>query len=365
MEVVRFEYHPELLERFIDVPCRLYRKDRHWIPPFRDSVRAQLGPEAPFRQHGRMVHFLAVEGTEAVGRCSAILNRRYEEDGEPIGFIGYFEGPDRYEVTEALLSEAVAWLKAQGVETIRGPLNTSTYHPYRFMTRGYEHGSFFLEPYNPPHYPEHWERFGFKPCRQYASMIVDSKECADLLQRDYDRTIAAGLRFRTFDRSRFDDELRLMYDLSTRIFSGSWMWRPISFPEFRDLYAAMRSIMDPELCYFLFQDEEPVGFVFGLPDFGAALRAMGGKSDLWAKLRFLSKRGQAKQALLKTFGVVPGRRTGTYALALCHVFHRAATERGYAQTVHALMRDDNVSLKMSLKRGGEPYKQYALYQLGN
>ncbi len=365
MEVVRFEYHPQLLESFIDLPYRLHGSDPHWIPPFRDSVRGQLSPEATFRQHGRMVHFLAYEGKTPVARCSAIINRRYEEDGEAIGFIGYFEAPDRYEATAAVLAEAVDWLSAQGIETVRGPLNTSTYHPYRFMTKGQEHGAFFLEPYTPAYYATHWERFGFKVCRSYASTIVDSAECAASLQRDYERTITSGLRFRTFDRARFDDELKLMYDLSTRIFTGAWMWRPVTFTEFRELYAPMRSIMDPELCYFLFKDDDPMGFVFGLPDYGEALRAMDGKSDLLAKLRFLSKRAGAKQALLKTFGVMPGRRMGTHALALAHVFHRAAAERGYAQTVHALMRDDNVSLKMSAKRGGEPYKEYALFQLEN
>lgn len=54
---------------------------------------------------------------------------------------------------------------------------------------------------------------------------------------------------------------------------------------------------------------------------------------------------------------------GSHALALCHLFHVAAAQRGYATTVHALMREDNTSLRMSAHRGGEPCKRYSLYQL--
>lgn len=360
MNVFRFDQDPGLLARFLDLPSRIHRGNPHWIPPFRESVRAQLKESAPFRQHGEMIHFVATEGKEPVARCAAVINRRYDEG---LGFVGYFEAIDRYEASEAVLSAAVDWLQSKGVTIIRGPLNTSTYFPYRFMTEGFEHGAFFLEPYNPAHYPAHWERFGFRSCCSYMSAIVDSAACAAEIKREYDRSMAAGYRSRPFDRDRFEQELRLMYDLSSVIFRDSWMWKPISFEEFRGLYAGMKGIMDPELCHFLFEGETPVGFVFGLPDYGPAIRAMNGSQSPLAKLRFLMKRHETPVALLKTFGVVPGRRNGSLALALCYLMHEAAARKGYARTVHALMREDNTSLRMSRRFGGEVLKRYALYEL--
>ncbi|MBO9541809.1 hypothetical protein J7643_14560 [bacterium] len=362
MRVVRFDHDQVLTTAFLDLPARVYAADPHWIPPFKDAVRAQLSPEAPFFRHGEMTHFLAFEGEVPVARCSAILNSRYEEDGAPIGFIGYFEALDRPEASRAVLGEAVAWLRERGARLVRGPVNTSTYHPYRLMTEGFERGAFFLEPYNPAYYPRHWELAGFSPCRSYISSAVDAAACAQSLEREYARSLAAGYTHRTFDRARFDEELALMFDLSTRIFTGSWMWRPVAFEEFKALYAGLKGIMDPGLCFFLFKGDEPVGFLFGLPDYGPAVRAMGGSRSLLAKARFWLKRNQAPQALLKTFGVVPGRRQGANALALCHLFHRAAVERGYSRAVHALMRDDNTSLRMSERHGGETLKRYALYE---
>lgn len=362
MEVVRFEQHSALLETFIDLPYRIHGRDPHWIAPFRDGVRQELSPEAPFRSHGERVHFLAFEGATPLARCTALINRRYAENDELIGFVGYFEAMDRYEASAAVLEEAIAWLKSRDIRTIRGPINTSTYQSYRFLTKGFEHGAFFMEPYNPAYYPAHWERFGFKPCRGYASAIVDSQACADRLRWEYAHMIDAGYRARTFDMARFDDELRLMYDLSSRIFSNAWMWRAIAFEEFRAIYSGMRRILDPNLCYFLFKEQEPAGFVFGLPDYAEAVRTMRGDEGLLAKLRFVARRGSARTALLKTFGVVPGRRMGSNALGLCHLFHAAAAAGGYARTIHALMRDDNVSLRMSSRRGGDRLKEYSLYE---
>ncbi len=346
-------------EAFLALPYRLHRGDPAWIPPFRSAMRAQLAPEAPFTRHGDWVHFLAYEGKVPLARCSAMINRRYEPG---LGFIGYFEAADRYDASEAVLASAVDWLRERAVTTIRGPLNTSTYFPYRFMTEGFEHGAFFLEPYNPRHYPEHWERFGFRPVCSYTSSIVDSADFAAQTQRHHARAMAAGYRARPFDRTRFDAELKLMYDLSSAIFAGSWMWRPVEFSEFQSLYTGMRGIMDPDLCHFLFQGDTPVGFVFGLPDYAPAIRAMNGSQSLWAKIRFLMKRHETPAALLKTFGVLPSHRNGSLALALCHLMHDAAARKGYAKTVHALMREDNTSLRMSQRFGGQTLKSYALYE---
>lgn len=358
--------NPTFRKAFLDLPYRLHAKDPAWVPPFRAAVRAQLSPNAAFTRHGEWVHVLATSGGKPVARCTAMINSHYVDelpDGQKLGFIGYFEAVNDYEATHAVLSEAMAWLRERGVTTVRGPINTSTYFPYRFMTEGFEHAAFFLEPYNPPHYPEHWRRFGFRERYGYASAIVDSADFARQTAPHHARAMAAGYHARIFDLKRFDDELRLMYDLSTAIFKGSWMWRPVSFEDFRLLYAGMRGILDPDLCYFLFHGHTPVGFVFGLPDVAPAVRAMRGSQSLFAKLRFLSKRHQTPAALLKTFGVLPAHRNGSLALSLCHLMHDAAARKGYARTVHALMREDNTSLRMSHRFGGSVFKRYAIFEI--
>jgi hypothetical protein len=351
---------PQHLRAFLDLPARLHRGDPAWIPPFRKAVRAQVGPDAAFRQYGEMRHVLAYQGREAVARCTAMINSRYEE---ALGFIGYYESTADDDASHAVLRTAVDWLKARGARTIRGPINGSTYFPYRFMTEGFEDGAFFLEPYNPRHYPAQWERFGFRSCYSYRSARVDSARFAAAVAPHHARALATGYTSRPFDPAHFDTELRLMYDLSEAIFQGSWMWRPVSFDEFRALYAGMRGILDPDLCHFLYQAEIPVGFIFGLPDLAPAIRAMNGSQSLVAKLRFLAKRRQAPAALLKTFGVLPSHRNGSLALALTYLMHEAAARKGYAQTIHALMREDNTSLRMSERFGAVPFKRYDLYEL--
>lgn len=362
MEVVRFEHHPPLVDSFIELPYRLHAGDPRWIPPFRDAVREQLSADSTFRQHGQMVHFMAFEGKTPVARCSAMIDARYTEEDRPLGLIGYFESEERYEATEAVLSQALEWLRAKGARTVRGPINTSTYHPYRFMIEGFDQDIFFLEPYNPRYYPAFWEQFGFKACCTYFSAVVGSQECADNLTREYERVKASGLKFRPFDPACFEDELRRMYDISTTIFEGVYMWRRIAFDEFRNLYGAMKPLVVPEMSYFLMDGDTHVGFVFGMPDYGPAIRAMAGKRDGLAKARFALARRKCRVSMLKTFGVVPGRRQGANALALCYKMQAAAAEMGYAETIHALMREDNVSLRMSEKRGGKKNKRYALYQ---
>jgi hypothetical protein len=81
----------------------------------------------------------------------------------------------------------------------------------------------------------------------------------------------------------------------------------------------------------------PVGFVFGLPD--------------WAQ------GAQPTTAILKTYAtLVPGA-----GAALAAAFHRAATALGFCGVIHALMHEDNSSLRHSRLLGGEVFRRYALF----
>jgi len=68
------------LKTFVDLPWELYRDDPHWIPPVKSQVAQLLTPgHHPFWIFSRRELFLAMRGSEVVGRIAAIVDDHYND----------------------------------------------------------------------------------------------------------------------------------------------------------------------------------------------------------------------------------------------------------------------------------------------
>ena len=68
------------LDRFIDVPCRIFESDPAWIQPLIVERRLHLSPDSnPYFQHARWQAWIAWRGGQAVGRISAQIDALHLE----------------------------------------------------------------------------------------------------------------------------------------------------------------------------------------------------------------------------------------------------------------------------------------------
>ena len=126
MAITQYKFDLEKANSFLDFCCGLYRHDANWIPPLRNRALAQFSPDFPFyRQAGNdHQHFLATAAGMNVGHVSAMVNARLkDQDGEPVGLVGFFECVEELSVATELLGHASHWLRTQhGVRRIWGPM---------------------------------------------------------------------------------------------------------------------------------------------------------------------------------------------------------------------------------------------------
>src|SRR5262245_16556825 len=116
---------PRDLERFIDLPWRLYARDRMWVPPLRSDVRLMFDTRRnPFFAHATVQAFLAIaDDGRVAGRIAAIDNRAHVDfHGENAGFFGFFECEENTGVANALFDAAERWVAARGLTVLRGPM---------------------------------------------------------------------------------------------------------------------------------------------------------------------------------------------------------------------------------------------------
>jgi hypothetical protein len=119
---------PAQLRQFIDLPWRLYKGNRNWVPPIKKEVAAMLNHEHyPFWEHARGTIFLALKDGRVAGRISAQVDDNYNDLwNEKLGSFGFFECEDDQETANALLGAAADWVKAQGMTVLRGPMSPSS-----------------------------------------------------------------------------------------------------------------------------------------------------------------------------------------------------------------------------------------------
>ena len=120
------------LRRFIDLPWKIYNRAttrsgcRRCASPFatrstRSTIRSIAPPTASSSSR--------CATARPVGRIAAIENRAHNEfHNDRVGFFGFFECNDDPEAAAALFAAAESWLRARGLDTMRGPMNPSTNH---------------------------------------------------------------------------------------------------------------------------------------------------------------------------------------------------------------------------------------------
>ena len=116
----------------------------------------------PFFDHAAAEYYLAERNGHVVGRIAAIHNLLHNEThGDRVGFFGFFESIDDQAVAEGLLDTAAAWLRARGLDTMRGPASFSVNDECGLLVEGFKHPPTVMMPHNPPYYAALLEQAGF------------------------------------------------------------------------------------------------------------------------------------------------------------------------------------------------------------
>ncbi len=347
--------------RFLDLPGVVYRDDPFYCATPPDAVLVSLGRE-PFQ--GRQAVLVQIDGVRSVARVVARLSPTLtDRDGRPLGMLGFFEALDEPEHVAALFRGAIRWLHERGASEIVGPMDGDTWHRYRLNVGPFQQPPFLMEPYNRPYYQRLWESAGFRLFASYYSKRVDKVELAAReLRPILDRQLRHGYRLRTIDLGRFEDELAILHRLSTAIFAENFLYEQISLADFLEMYRPLRSFIDSDLVRIAISPQgEPVGFMFSLVDYQAAVAAMRGKRNLLARLRFFLRRSLAAAVNLKSLGVLPGHRKSGLGAALTCQAYRDVIAKGYRQANLCLIRQDNPSGRLDAGQG-DIFRRYILYR---
>lgn len=335
VEVIEVET-PSQLRDFISYPNRLYKGDPNYVAPLTMERKEFFDKKKnPFFRKARTKLFLAKRDGETVGRIATCINFAHNDyHDEQIGFFGFFDCPDDYEIAQPLLKVAMITLKKEGAETMRGPANFTTNHEVGFLVEGFDSPPTIMMTYNKPYLPRLAEKFGLKKEMDLLAFTLTKAEpipdrIADVVEKIQKRS---KIVIRNIRMSEFQTEVDRINDVYNQAWERNWGFVPMDKTEFDHMAKSMKQIVDPDLVFIAEHEGKMVAFLLALPDINQALKYLNGRLFPLglAKLLWHTKvRNKVDGIRVLTMGVIPQyQKRGIDSMLYVNVYKKGVA-KGY------------------------------------
>lgn len=265
---------------FFELPWKVYRNDPNWVPQLLSMRRELLDKHHnPAWEYMEGDYFIAQRGDQVVGTIAAFVNHRHDEfHNEKIGWFGAFDVFNDHEAAAQLLETAEHWVKARGINTVRGPQTFTTHEDVGLLIDGFER-PVVLMPYHPPYYRALIEQQGYTEKLDTFSFYFDwdMLKAADLeprFERITNRIQQRGtVNLRPIDRKNLRRDFELFKEIYNKAWVDNWGFVPMTEKELNALIEGLSMIFDPDLAVFAEINGQVVGFLIVVPDFNQVLHA--------------------------------------------------------------------------------------------
>ena len=354
--------------RFILFPYTFYQDDPGWVPPLRTEMKAQFNPSTnPLLEHCDHQLFLLMDGDRLLGRVAAFIDHLAVDFwGEKIGLFGYYECIEDEEASHLLLQAAADWLKARGMEAMRGPW-TFVSEEWGLVLEGFTPPPCIMAPYNPPYYDRQLTDFGLSKIKDLLCYYISGKEGYQIPDRILTLTDRVAKRYgvtiRPVDMARYDDEVATFLELSNTSIIDNWGYSPVTDAEADTMAKDLKQVIQPKGVVFA-EDREgkPIGFAIALPDINVLLRGLNGRLLPFGWLKLLWGIPRLTSYRMFALGVIPEY----HGLGIDSLIYRALYESLFSPDIWMEINyvlEDNYHMNNAIhKLLAKPLRRYRIYQ---
>lgn len=306
------------IQEFIKFPVQLYKGDTHWIRPLDNDVEEVFDTKKnKFFRHGECTRFILVDDqNKTIGRVAAFINRKTvkskNSQGQDlrVGGMGFFECIDNKEAATLLFNTCKEWLEEREINTMEGPINFGERDNWwGLLVDGFDIDPNYKMPYTKPYYQTLFEEYGFQV---YFKQLTFARKVQAPLTKQYkekaDR-IAKNPSY-SFERLKQKNLEKYTEDFRT-IYNKAWVKHKgvneMSSLQAKSIMKQLKPIIDPDIIYFAYYDNEPIGFFLNLPEVNQYFKFLNGKLDWIGKAKFMYHKliGTNKKMVGRAFGIVP------------------------------------------------------------
>ena len=265
--------------------------------------------------------------------------------GKKVGCIGDFEVSGLEYGIEILKKCEEVFLK-KDIHRIVGPMNGNTWKKYRNQKFSNGEPLFLLENVNPESDNEVFLKSGFYEVHTYTSNkgTVEDEYDSEILDIAETEIKSEGIEIRKFSKDNYLEDLKKIYNVSSKSFRRNPYYTPIDEPEFIGQYEPYIQMIDDIFILIAEKDGKEIGFVFCIPNFNEI------------------KEGKNLETLiLKKIAVLPEYEDLGLGNILLRKISKKEKEKDFINWMFAFMYSNNTSQKMAKRNKEEIIREYALY----
>ncbi len=353
------------LKYFASIPIEIHKNDPFFVPQLiNEEVKLIDSQNNPFYKNAEIKLFVAYKNNKVAGRIAAIINKRHNEvHKDRIGFFGFFESINDFDVVKNLFEEVESFLKSKGLEYIRGPMNPSMNETCGILIKGFFQEPVFMMPYNQKYYSELLEKYGFKKDKDlyaFYTTITNKPNNLDKLERYVQKKYK--ITTRNFSRKHFDRDIKIIHHLYSEAWKDNWGFVPPTLEEFQYGTDDFKNLIPEELVIIAEKNGVPCGFSALVPDFNQVLKSLNGKITPLNALKALYFMKKIDSYRLITLGILPKcRKMGVDVLLYIKSFEVVEKRNGKGGESSWTLEDNDAINKPIMKMNAEHYKTYRIY----
>ena len=296
---------------WLHVDRPIYKDYDKWVCPLDSDIRNVFDPSKNKKfTHGEAIRWYVVDeqSGKAVGRIAAFYDRDTTDDyDQPTGGCGFFESIDDQQVANMMFDAAREWLSSKGMEAMDGPINFGSRDAWwGLLVNGFDYQPLYANPYNPPYYQALFENYGFQNFFNQNSYLwrVLEDDLGEVAMEKAKRVAATpGYRVEDIHNTDLDEaaqNVRVIYNKAWALFTGV---RPMSEQDARHLVQTLKPIIDRDIIFFTYYNDEPIGFFIMVPDINCIIGKFKGRFGIIEKLRLMWDL-KVKKSVDRIFGII-------------------------------------------------------------
>ncbi|MCK4679058.1 MAG: N-acetyltransferase [Bacteroidales bacterium] len=285
------------LNRFVQFPLSLYKKNRFYVPPLLSEEKNRLSSKKnPAFDFSEASYWLAYKDGMLAGRIAGIINHRYNEELNcKRARFSWFDMINDQEVCNLLLHTVEKWAKEKGMEVMLGPYGFSNLDKHGLLIEGYEELATASSNYNFPYYKTLLENAGYQKKIDWVEYRVNVPEAIPEKMVRVSKWAIERYKLKIFHANSTKELLRFkndMFILLNRAYSDLYGFTSLTEKQMDAVVKNIFSYLNPKyLSFVLDEDDRIVAFGISVPSVSKALQKAKGKMlpfgffHLWKALR--------------------------------------------------------------------------------
>jgi hypothetical protein len=355
------------VNRFINLPFRLYHDCPQWVPPLVDDTRLMLNRDKyPFYEHSTADFYLAERDGRTVGRIAVLDNRHYNAHwNSSTAFFYLFDAENDAEVAHALFAEAEAWARARGLNKVVGAKGFLQGDGIGVLVEGFEHHPAVGIPYNHAYYGSLLEANGYTAQRDFLSAYLPGsitlpERVQAIAEKMKERR---GFSIKSFaTKAELKRSIPAIVDTYNETFRGNWEFNPVTEREAKVIEDRLLQIADPKLIKLVMKGEVIAGFLFGFPDISEGICRARGRLWPFGWFWLLREFKRTRWINLNGAGILaPYRGLGVNAILYAEM-QKTIHEGDFDHADLVQMEEHVLTVADTETMGGRIYKRHRIYQ---